>query len=286
MNLCLNAIDATEGVTKIEIIVSLVERDHDDVARLPGGAYLCIAVRDDGHGMDAAVRERIFDPFFSTKKTGNGLGLPTTKRIVEAHGGAIFVENILLAYFLGMCSFLAVSKRVDTAMGLGLAVTFVLGITAPANWALNEYLLNPGAGVFELLPDHLPLVGNLDEAAFLRRLELVREGMPGFTAAQVTTAGQAVTALEAYLADFGPVTARVTSEPAGLEVTYRPVYEDRSDADPGVTTDGAVTLRLPIDYWFDARDPRTGEVVSRRRQCQFGCAVHFAFPPPDTTRRP
>lgn len=58
---------------------------------------------------------------------------------------SIFIENILLAYFLGMCSFLAVSKRVDTAMGLGLAVTFVLGITAPINWAINTYLLAPGA---------------------------------------------------------------------------------------------------------------------------------------------
>lgn len=58
---------------------------------------------------------------------------------------SIFIENILLAYFLGMCSFLAVSKRVDTAVGLGLAVIFVLTITAPINWAINEYLLNPGA---------------------------------------------------------------------------------------------------------------------------------------------
>jgi Na+-transporting NADH:ubiquinone oxidoreductase subunit E len=58
---------------------------------------------------------------------------------------SIFIENILLAYFLGMCSFLAVSKRVDTAMGLGFAVIFVLGITAPVNWALNEFLLQPGA---------------------------------------------------------------------------------------------------------------------------------------------
>ena len=58
---------------------------------------------------------------------------------------SIFIENILLAYFLGMCSFLAVSKRVDTAMGLGIAVTFVLGVTAPLNWALNEFLLAPGA---------------------------------------------------------------------------------------------------------------------------------------------
>ena len=58
---------------------------------------------------------------------------------------SIFVENILLAYFLGMCSFLACSKKVETAVGLGLAVIFVLTITAPANWAINTYVLNDGA---------------------------------------------------------------------------------------------------------------------------------------------
>lgn len=58
---------------------------------------------------------------------------------------SIFVENILLAYFLGMCSFLAVSKKVETAVGLGIAVVFVLTITAPANWLLNHFLLRPGA---------------------------------------------------------------------------------------------------------------------------------------------
>ncbi len=58
---------------------------------------------------------------------------------------AIFVENILLAYFLGMCSFLACSKKVDTAIGLGLAVIFVLTITMPVNWAIYNYLLKPGA---------------------------------------------------------------------------------------------------------------------------------------------
>lgn len=54
---------------------------------------------------------------------------------------AIFIENILLAFFLGMCSFLAVSKQVKTAIGLGFAVIFVLGITAPINWAVHEFLL-------------------------------------------------------------------------------------------------------------------------------------------------
>jgi len=58
---------------------------------------------------------------------------------------SIFIENILLSFFLGMCSFLAVSKRIDTAMGLGIAVIFVLVITAPINWIINHYLLVPGA---------------------------------------------------------------------------------------------------------------------------------------------
>ncbi len=53
-----------------------------------------------------------------------------------------FIENMVLAYFLGMCSFLAVSKSVKTAFGLGLAVIFVLGITMPINWLINEYLLS------------------------------------------------------------------------------------------------------------------------------------------------
>jgi len=58
---------------------------------------------------------------------------------------SIFVENILLAYFLGMCSFLACSKKLETAIGLGCAVTFVLTLTAPANWAIHEYFLKEGA---------------------------------------------------------------------------------------------------------------------------------------------
>jgi len=52
-----------------------------------------------------------------------------------------FIENLVLAYFLGMCSYLAVSKTISTAFGLGLAVIFVLGITMPINWLINEYLL-------------------------------------------------------------------------------------------------------------------------------------------------
>ncbi|TVR87392.1 MAG: NADH:ubiquinone reductase (Na(+)-transporting) subunit E [Saprospirales bacterium] len=55
---------------------------------------------------------------------------------------AAFIENMVLAYFLGMCSYLAVSKTLDTAFGLGLAVIFVLGITMPINWIITTFLLS------------------------------------------------------------------------------------------------------------------------------------------------
>jgi len=58
---------------------------------------------------------------------------------------SIFVDNMIFAYFLGMCSFLAVSKNVKTAAGLGLAVIFVLLITLPVNYLLNTYVLAPDA---------------------------------------------------------------------------------------------------------------------------------------------
>lgn len=58
---------------------------------------------------------------------------------------SIFVDNMVFAYFLGMCSFLAVSKNVKTAFGLGVAVSFVLMIALPITWCINQYLLVPGA---------------------------------------------------------------------------------------------------------------------------------------------
>lgn len=58
---------------------------------------------------------------------------------------SIFIENMIFAYFLGMCSYLAVSKTVKTAVGLGVAVIFVLAITVPINYLLDNYLLKPGA---------------------------------------------------------------------------------------------------------------------------------------------
>ena len=58
---------------------------------------------------------------------------------------SIFVDNMVFAYFLGMCSYLAVSKKVSTAVGLGLAVIFVLTITVPTNWLIKEFILREGA---------------------------------------------------------------------------------------------------------------------------------------------
>ena len=66
---------------------------------------------------------------------------------------SVFVGNILLSYFLGMCSFVAISKNMDTAIGLGVAVVFVLSITAPVNWIIYRFLLAPGALSWAGLPD-------------------------------------------------------------------------------------------------------------------------------------
>lgn len=67
------------------------------------------------------------------------------ENLISIFLNSVFVGNILLAYFLGMCSFLAISKEMETAIGLGAAVTFVLAITTPVNWLVYHYLLAPGA---------------------------------------------------------------------------------------------------------------------------------------------
>jgi len=66
---------------------------------------------------------------------------------------SVFVGNILLAYFLGMCSFLAISKNLEASVGLGIAVVFVLTITTPMNWLIYHFLLAPGALSWAGLPE-------------------------------------------------------------------------------------------------------------------------------------
>ena len=64
---------------------------------------------------------------------------------IELFFKAIFIDNMVFATFLGMCSYLAVSKKVATAVGLGAAVIFVLAVTVPLNWLLDQYILKEGA---------------------------------------------------------------------------------------------------------------------------------------------
>ncbi|MGD8252098.1 MAG: NADH:ubiquinone reductase (Na(+)-transporting) subunit E [Desulfobacterales bacterium] len=72
--------------------------------------------------------------------------------LISLFVNSVFVGNILLAYFLGMCSFLAVSNNLRTSVGLGVAVVFVLAITTPVNWLIYRYLLAPGALSWAGLP--------------------------------------------------------------------------------------------------------------------------------------
>jgi len=74
------------------------------------------------------------------------------ENLISIFLNSVFVGNILLAYFLGMCSFLAISNNMEPAVGLGFAVIFVLSITTPINWLVYHYLLAPGALAWAGLP--------------------------------------------------------------------------------------------------------------------------------------
>jgi len=67
------------------------------------------------------------------------------QNLIDIFIKSVFIDNMIFAYFLGMCSYLAVSKTVQTSSGLGIAVIFVLGITVPANYLLEKYVLSAGA---------------------------------------------------------------------------------------------------------------------------------------------
>ncbi|MCL6414768.1 NADH:ubiquinone reductase (Na(+)-transporting) subunit E [Aestuariirhabdus sp. Z084] len=91
---------------------------------------------------------------------------------------AIFIENMALAFFLGMCTFLAISKKVQTSLGLGIAVIVVLTITVPVNNLIYTYLLKDGALAWAGLPDvDLSFLGLLSYigviAALVQILEMV-----------------------------------------------------------------------------------------------------------------
>lgn len=70
------------------------------------------------------------------------------RELIDIFVRSVFIDNMVFAYFLGMCSYLAVSKNVKTAFGLGLAVCFVLAVTVPVNYLIDKYLLQKGALVW------------------------------------------------------------------------------------------------------------------------------------------
>ncbi|MDA8166002.1 MAG: ATP-binding protein [Desulfobacteraceae bacterium] len=92
-NLVINAIQAMPGGGEIEIWGRNLELAADNVLGLPPGRYVRIAVRDQGPGIGPEVLEKIFDPYFTTKNEGSGLGLAVSRSIVERHGGRLTVDS-------------------------------------------------------------------------------------------------------------------------------------------------------------------------------------------------
>ena len=95
MNLCLNAAEAIEGNGTIQITARNISLPHEDPRHQPAlepGRYVVLSVSDDGPGVDSSARDHIFEPFFSTKQQGRGLGLAAVHGIVKSHGGDICVN--------------------------------------------------------------------------------------------------------------------------------------------------------------------------------------------------
>lgn len=87
---------------------------------------------------------------------------------------SVFIENMALSFFLGMCTFLAVSKKISTAIGLGIAVTIVLGISVPANQLVYTYILKSGAlvkGIDLTFLNFITFIGVI--AALVQILEMI-----------------------------------------------------------------------------------------------------------------
>ncbi len=89
---------------------------------------------------------------------------------------SVFIQNMALAYFFGMCTFIAVSKKVSTALGLGIPVTFVMAITVPLNNLLYQYLLKDGALAWAGFPDlDLSFLGFLSYIALIAAVVQILE---------------------------------------------------------------------------------------------------------------
>jgi signal transduction histidine kinase len=92
VNIIANAVDASKENSSVFISTELLQPETDGDGQ-PAKSYVRVTICDQGEGMDKATRDRIFEPFFSTKKRGTGLGLAIVKQIVEQHGGRISVDS-------------------------------------------------------------------------------------------------------------------------------------------------------------------------------------------------
>jgi signal transduction histidine kinase len=93
VNVIANAVDASQENDTVQITSERLTYDDGDRGLSTPHSYARITIADRGKGMDKATRDRIFEPYFSTKKRGTGLGLAIVKQIVEQHGGRISVKS-------------------------------------------------------------------------------------------------------------------------------------------------------------------------------------------------
>lgn len=94
-NLLINATQASSGETEVVIDAKHIELTHTHHSNLQPGTYIAISIKDNGSGISESVINNIFDPYYTTKKNGRGLGLTSCKTIINNHNGALQVESIL-----------------------------------------------------------------------------------------------------------------------------------------------------------------------------------------------
>jgi two-component system, cell cycle sensor histidine kinase and response regulator CckA len=226
VNLVTNAADALGGARgTIAVRTGLEEADHPLLARcvggdgLPPGRYVRLTVDDDGPGMDEATRQRIFEPFFSTKFAGRGLGLAAALGIVKSHRGAI---------------------RVESEPGRGTRFTVLLpprAASVAAIAAAAQAAASPGALV--LVADDEAVVRRLARRALERAGHQVLEAADGL---------EAVATFRAHADRVGCVLLDLTMPGLGGEDVLAAIRE-LSSAVPVVLTSG----------WADRDDAATGE---------------------------
>jgi two-component system cell cycle sensor histidine kinase/response regulator CckA len=235
LNLVVNARDAMP--TGGNITVETGATSLDDIAAhrlgLPSGTYVVLTVRDTGHGMDEATRARVFEPFFTTRKEGTGLGLSTVYGVVRQSGGLIAVES---------------------APGQGTTFTIHLPqVAAPAEAAHAASAPAPVADGSEtiLLAEDEPSVRQL-AAKILRqrgyRVIEAQDGRSALTAAATHTGPLDMLLTDVVMPDLsGPeVARRLLERRPTVKVLYMSGYTDDAVLQHGVMTQETAFLQKPF----------------------------------------